>query len=147
MYRTSYHSLQNYNATPRGTVQGPPVFPQIPKMNNETPLYPKINHGYNALVYDGTGSPYYRINSGPYGAFEKGKCSGNWYRKCTGGKRGAPVTPRGFPGSASNQVGKIQQQGSGARSEACAPDGTPCSSIDDYCCGTCAGLGIFCFCA
>ena len=72
MYRTSYHSLQNYNATPRGTVQGPPVFPQIPKMNNETPLYPKINHGYNALVYDGTGSPYYRINSGPYGAFEKG---------------------------------------------------------------------------
>jgi len=93
MYRTSYNSLHNYNATPRGTVQGPQISPQIPKMNNETPLYPKFNPGYNALVYNGTGGPYYRVNNGPYGALDKNLCSGNFYRKCTGGERGIPVNP------------------------------------------------------
>ena len=63
-------------------------------MNNETPLYPKFNPGYNALVYNGTGGPYYKVNNGPYGALEKGKCSANYYRKCTGGNKQHIVTPR-----------------------------------------------------
>ena len=102
MYRTSYHLLQHYNTKSAGTVQGPQVLAQTPNMNQQTPLYPMVKHGYNALVYDGTGGSYYKINSGPYGALEKGNCSSNFDRRCTGGQQKSRENYRGNGGGSCN---------------------------------------------
>ena len=81
MPNTNYHKLNTYNTKPRGTVQGPRVPARVPSMAYETPLYPQVNHGYQALTFNGGDREYYKIHNGPYGQ----KCSVNRPRRCTGG--------------------------------------------------------------
>ena len=85
MSRPSWNTLGHYNAKQPGTVQGPMVSPSIPSMKKQKPLYPLVKPGYNSLVYNGTGTAYYRVNEGPYGAWNKNKCSANNNRECWGG--------------------------------------------------------------
>jgi hypothetical protein len=49
-------------------------------MQVQQPLYPQVNHGYNALTYGSTGGPYYPVNKGPYAQ----PCSNNNARLCAG---------------------------------------------------------------
>ena len=77
MSRPSWNTLGQYNAKQPGTVQGPMVSPSIPSMKKQKPLYPLVKPGYNSLVYNGTGTAYYRVNEGPYGALNNNKCSKN----------------------------------------------------------------------
>ena len=86
MSRPSWNTLGHYNAKQPGTVQGPMVSPSIPSMKKQKPLYPLVKPGYNSLVYNGTGTAYYRVNEGPYGAWKNKKCStNNFNRECWGG--------------------------------------------------------------
>ena len=87
MSRTNYHKLNTYNTKPRGTVQGPRVPANVPTMAVQQPLYPQVNHGYNALTFNGGDREYYKIDNGPYGQ----KCSRNLKRNCLGG---APLIGR-----------------------------------------------------
>jgi len=79
--RTNYQKLHTYNSKPRGTVQGPIVQKlSLTNMQNQQPLYPQVNHGYNALTFGGSDNAYYKINNGPYSQ----SCSLNKGRTCTG---------------------------------------------------------------
>ena len=78
--RTTYQKLYSYNFKPQGTVQGPIILSQsIPLMKRQTPLYPKVNKGYNSLIFDGNDQQYYKINNGPYAQ----PCSENKNRLCS----------------------------------------------------------------
>ena len=89
MSRPSWNTLGHYNAKQPGTVQGPQISPPLNPnfMRIQQPLYPLVQPGYNSLVYNGTGSAYYRVNNGPYGALNKNHCSSNETRRCWGGPR------------------------------------------------------------
>ena len=77
--RTNYQKLYQYNIKPQGTVQGPMILsPPIPSMNMQTPLYPKVNKGYNSLTFGTNDQQYYKINNGPYNQ----PCSENKNRSC-----------------------------------------------------------------
>ena len=79
--RPNFQKLSTYNAQPQGTVQGPMV-PTTPltNMQRQQPLYPKVNHGYDALTFNSSDNAYYKYNSGPYNQ----PCSKNQERTCTG---------------------------------------------------------------
>ena len=79
--RTNYQKLHTYNSKPQGTVQGPMVQKlSLTNMQKQQPLYPQVNHGYNALTFGGSDNAYYKINNGPYSQ----SCSLNKGRTCTG---------------------------------------------------------------
>ena len=95
MYPTTYNSLNHYNKHKPGIIQGPKILPPFHPtfMKIQFPLYPMpLNNGpgYNSLVYNGTGSAYYRVNEGPYGALKNRFCATNLARLCTGGNPQMP---------------------------------------------------------
>ena len=49
-------------------------------MAQQQPLYPQVNHGYNALTFQSNGQPYYQVSQGPYNQ----PCSVNNGRPCGG---------------------------------------------------------------
>ena len=62
---------------------------QCDYMATQQPLYPLVNHGYNALTFQSDGAPYYQVSNGPYAQ----PCSQNMHRNCHGGD---PILRPGF---------------------------------------------------
>jgi glutaredoxin len=139
-------------------------------MEYQTPLYPKVNHGYQALTFNGGDREYYKIDNGPYGQ----ECSVNLVRDCKGGppftpetaplpkpsfipgKLPIPVPPSGSRAHAHNDddrrrlidralapvlARQAAERASGGN-VGCSANGIPCSPLYDECCGYCFPAGI-----